>query len=151
MIKIISACGDICSECPRYIATKNNDNNKLQKLAELWFRLGFRDRIVNAEELKCDGCKKDKFCSHNINNCEKIRNITNCGECDDFPCEKINLVFEKNEKQKLNCLQKCTKPEYEQLSKAFLMKKEVLTRISLERKKQLLKRIYLGSHNKIIL
>jgi hypothetical protein len=43
----IGFCGDVYSECPRFIATQHNSNEELETVAELWFRLGYRDRIVN--------------------------------------------------------------------------------------------------------
>mgnify|MGYP005838760727 FL=1 len=126
----ISICGDICSECPRYIATKNNDISELEKIADLWYRLGFRDKILNPEDLKCSGCSKDKFCSHNINRCEHLDNINNCGECNNFPCDKINLVFQKTENTNEVCKIKCSDSEYKGFYKAFLMKGQILTEIN---------------------
>jgi len=128
-IQIISLCGDLCSECPRYIATQSDDTAKLTELAELWFRLGFRTEIVSVEEIKCNGCSKTKPCSNNINTCDHIRNLGSCGECIFFPCEKINLVFQKTDHWDEICKAKCTADEYAQLKKAFLMKREVLGKI----------------------
>ena len=129
----ISICGDICSECPRYIATKNNDISKLGEIADLWYRLGFRDRILNPEELRCSGCSKTKPCSYNLNNCEHLENLSNCGECHNFPCEKINLVFQKTDKTNEVCKKICSYSEYKELSRAFLMKREVLFKINSKR------------------
>ncbi|HOT15937.1 MAG TPA: hypothetical protein PK252_14360 [Bacteroidales bacterium] len=50
---LISYCGYVCSEYPRYIATQNNDVHELENLARLWFRLGLRDRVVSAQEMRC--------------------------------------------------------------------------------------------------
>ncbi len=126
----ISICGDVCSECPRYIATKNNDLLELEKIADLWYRLGFRDKILNPEDLKCSGCNKDKFCSYNINRCEYLYNINNCGECDNFPCDKINLVFQKTDNINEICKSRCMDSEYNNLYKAFLVKRQILTEIN---------------------
>lgn len=126
----ISVCGDICSDCPRYIATATNDIQELEKIAELWYRLGLRDKILSPEELKCTGCNKDKFCSHNINKCEYLDGINNCGECDNFPCDKIISVFQKTDNADETCRDKCSDSEYNSLSKAFLMKRQVLTDIN---------------------
>lgn len=128
--EIISLCGDLCSECPRYIATQANDYVRLKEIATLWFRLGFRSEIVSEEEIKCYGCSKTKPCSYNINTCEHIRDLNNCGECNLYPCQKINLVFDKTEKVKENCLVRCTPEEYVQMHKAFLSKKNILDNIN---------------------
>jgi hypothetical protein len=36
MKKMIAICGLICSDCPAFIATMNNDNEELIKVAEKW-------------------------------------------------------------------------------------------------------------------
>ena len=97
MSTIISVCGDCCSECPRYLATLNNSNTELERIAQLWFRLGFRDRVVSANEIKCNGCQKKPDCSYGLTNCEHLIGKENCGECKFFPCPKFNAVFKKSD------------------------------------------------------
>ncbi|MFQ3579922.1 MAG: DUF3795 domain-containing protein [Bacteroidales bacterium] len=126
----ISFCGDVCTECPRYVATIANDNIALKSLAELWFKLGFRPKVVDPEEIKCLGCSKEMACSNGINDCEHLETIMNCGECDNFPCEKINAVFEKTDTVNKTCKDKCTEIEYNGLRKAFFMKRQILTEIN---------------------
>ena len=123
-------CGDLCSECPRYIATQNNNVNELQKVAELWHKLGFRDSVVSTNEIKCSGCTKNNKCTYGINTCQHIDKINNCGECGLFPCEKINSVFERTENLDKYCKPACTKEEYNQLYKAFFMKEQILNYIN---------------------
>jgi hypothetical protein len=127
---IISICGDVCSECPRFIATKSNDIAELENIAGLWYRLGFRDRILSPENLKCTGCSKDKLCSYNLNSCEHLANKNNCGECDHFPCDKINQAFQKTDKTNEVCKNICSDSEYNGLCRAFLMKRQILTEIN---------------------
>jgi hypothetical protein len=128
--EIISLCGDICSECPRYIATQANDYARLKEIATLWFRLGFRSEIVSEEEIKCYGCSKTKPCSYNINTCEHIRDLNNCGECKFYLCAKMQFVFEKTDKVDEVCKINCTPDEYIQMKKAFLSKREILDKIN---------------------
>ncbi|MDP4274069.1 MAG: DUF3795 domain-containing protein [Bacteroidota bacterium] len=125
----VSICGDICTECPRFIATKNNDTEELQKVARLWYRLGFRDRIVSIEEIKCTGCNKQKSCSYGLNDCVHLKDKDNCGECDLFPCDKIENAFKKSELAESDCKGKCSEEEYLQLKRAFFNKKEILSNI----------------------
>ena len=73
--KKVSFCGDVCSECPRYVATIANDDNALKSFAELWFKLGFRPKVIDPEEIKCLGCTKEMACSNGINNCEHLETI----------------------------------------------------------------------------
>jgi len=112
---IISVCGDVCSECPRYIGTRTNDIPGLKSFAELWYRLGFREEIKSPDDLKCHGCNKEMVCSHGVNNCEYLKGKNNCGECEYFPCSKINAVFKKTEHLIILCKEKCTENEYKQL------------------------------------
>ncbi len=126
----ISFCGDVCSECPRYIATITNNTIELKDLAELWFRLGFRSEVVKPEELKCYGCNKNMTCSNGINSCEHLSNINNCGECGHFPCDKINAVFQKTDNANKTCREKCSESEYEILMRAFLNKQQILEEIN---------------------
>jgi hypothetical protein len=128
--KKVSFCGDVCSVCPRYIATMANDNNALISFAELWFKLGFRPKVVDPEEIKCLGCRKEMACSNGINDCEYLKTIMNCGECDIFPCEKINTVFEKTDTIDKTCKDKCSEIEYNVLRKAFFIKRQILEEIN---------------------
>lgn len=48
----ITLCGDNCIECPRYNA---HSEEELRNVAELWYRMGWRDHIVSNEEIKCEG------------------------------------------------------------------------------------------------
>jgi hypothetical protein len=128
--EFISFCGDTCSVCPRYQATINNDAKKLAYLAELWYRLGFRDHVVKPHEMTCKGCSRDKDCTHGINNCPEIASINNCGECSHYPCDKINKVFERTNFVNKTCKDKCSTSEYIILDRAFLSKKKTLDRIN---------------------
>lgn len=130
----IAICGDVCSECPRYKATKANDITEFAKTARLWYKAGYRDKIASAEELKCNGCSKELKCAHEINTCEYLGNKKNCGECDFFPCDKINMAFRKADISKEICRKKCTDEEFQMLNRAFFMKKEILTELHLKMK-----------------
>ena len=49
----ITLCGDNCIECPRYNA---HSEAELKRVAELRYRVGWRDRVVTNEEITCSGC-----------------------------------------------------------------------------------------------
>lgn len=49
----ITLCGDNCIACPRYNA---HSKEELEQVAKLWYRVGWRDRIVSADEIACGGC-----------------------------------------------------------------------------------------------
>jgi hypothetical protein len=125
----IAACGDVCAECPRFLATISGDPDQLASVAELWFRVGFRNRIVSNEEIQCTGCSKTKVCVHNITNCIHLAGKETCGECDFFPCQRMDSIFERSKRFNTLCAEKCSKDEYNQLCKAFFRKKQILQEI----------------------
>lgn len=47
--ELITLCGDNCLECPRYLAQTEEE---LRQVAELWYRVGWRDSIVPAAEMR---------------------------------------------------------------------------------------------------
>jgi hypothetical protein len=53
----ITLCGDNCLACPRYNA---KGYQELNKVAELWYRVGLRDTVVSNEEISCSGCSSHK-------------------------------------------------------------------------------------------
>jgi hypothetical protein len=130
MKQIISICGDVCSECPRYLATLANDHDELQRVAELWFQLGFRDKVVLPGEMRCNGCHTQKKCGYGLMGCENLAGLANCGECKLFPCEKFDAVFEKTEKGDELCKNRLNASEYAHFKRVFFMKKEILTTIN---------------------
>ncbi len=93
MEKIISYCGLICSECPAYIATLNDDNNARKKVAENWSKMFHAE--IKPKDINCSGCLHDgeiifnycKVCE--IRKCGKGKKVKNCGFCDEYPCEKL--------------------------------------------------------------
>ena len=128
-INSIAACGDQCKFCPRYIATIENNTESLEYIAELWFKLGFRDIISEPEEIKCYGCSKDNNCMYKLNRCPNLQDISNCGECSSFVCPKLEKVFQASEINNMNTKANCSPDEYEVMHKAFFRKKELLEHI----------------------
>ena len=64
----ITLCGDNCSECPRYLAKTEDE---LKAVAQLWYRVGWRDKIVSNDEIKCFGCSSHKKCTYQLFYCIK--------------------------------------------------------------------------------
>ena len=59
----ITLCGDNCLECPRYLAKTEEE---LNNVAELWYRVGWRDTIVSHNEIRCTGCSSHKDCTYQL-------------------------------------------------------------------------------------
>jgi len=122
----LACCGNVCNECPRYIATKSNDNRKLDAVAILWKNCGWRDEIVSAQEIMCYGCKSIKNCKYELRDCALNKGIENCGLCDKYPCSKINEAFERTSKYSDFTSMVCDNITFDQLRKAFYYKKQNL-------------------------
>jgi hypothetical protein len=126
----IGVCGDNCLYCPRYIATQKRNAAELEKVKELWVRLGLRDPTFPARDLSCFGCKQNNECAYSeLCACAREKGVDNCGLCDSYPCKLINTVFEKSEKLRSHATQVCTPEEMEALDKAFFSKRGNLDQI----------------------
>ena len=58
-MKMTGICGDNCSSCPRYLATQSGTSRDLEKVKDLWVRLGFRELDFPAKDMICHGCKPE--------------------------------------------------------------------------------------------
>jgi hypothetical protein len=124
---MLGICGDNCDLCPRFIATKSGDEKKLNEVAELWMRLGFREVVVSAEEIACHGCSPEIKCAYPLQRkCALDRNLENCGRCEDYPCEMALHAFSFTETSAKSWKDRCSESEYGSLEEAFLKKKEYL-------------------------
>jgi hypothetical protein len=77
-------CGDDCELCPRYIATKSKNREKLKEAAILWKKVGLKDHTATPEEMICSGCASLETCHYNdICECARDKDIDNCGKGND--------------------------------------------------------------------
>lgn len=119
----ITLCGDNCIECPRYNA---HSDEELKKVAELWYKVGWRDTVVSNEEIRCTGCSSHKQCTYQLVECTQQHNIQKCNQCTQFPCEKIHAMLERSAQYQKTCKEICSKEEYIMLEKAFFDKENNL-------------------------
>ncbi len=98
MEKMTAFCGINCSECPAFIAYKNNDQELRIKTAGEWSKMFKND--FKPEDINCVGCTDAQgvhigFCSMcEIRICGLQKNIANCGYCPDYACDKLVKFFE---------------------------------------------------------
>lgn len=123
MEKIIAACGNDCSVCPRHLPKSDEE---LRHTAELWMKIGYRDHIVTNEEITCNGCSIDNWCRYNVIQCTTKKGISNCGECSEYPCSNIKECFEVTKSFEPSCKKACSKEEYEIMKNAFFEKQQNL-------------------------
>ncbi len=123
----IGACGDNCDYCPRFHATQSGNKSELEKVKDLWVRVGLRDGLFPAENLACNGCSMDHQCAYaELRQCVFKKGIENCGACDLYPCTIASGVINKSEDWLTRSKEKCSAEEYELLKNAFCMKKRNL-------------------------
>jgi hypothetical protein len=98
MKKMIAFCGVICTECPVYIATQENDDERRKKVAQQW---SAADEPCKPEDINCGGClaagrQLYKFCATcGVRVCGFRKKVENCAYCNEYPCEKLNKHWEE--------------------------------------------------------
>ena len=94
---MIAFCGLVCSECPAFIATKADDDNKRKETAKQWSIQFNAD--IKPEDINCQGCVSGNeiLFSHprvcEIRMCGQEKGIINCAYCDDYACDRLSAFF----------------------------------------------------------
>jgi len=85
-INLAAACGLYCGSCGIYLATQENDVEKLLQYAI----------VLNQsfDETSCNGCRAAKKSTHCSKMCSFIdcthrKDIEFCGRCNEYPCQKL--------------------------------------------------------------
>ncbi len=93
MEEMIAYCGLVCTSCPTYLATQNDDDVARAKTAAHYNKkFGFD---VTAQDINCDGCLSEggkliAYCQNcEIRECCQDKGLEHCAVCDDQPCEKL--------------------------------------------------------------
>lgn len=132
--RIIAACGNDCSVCPRYIKEPYQKTDaQLRRTAELWYKIGYRDHVVTNEQISCMGCSEDNWCRYKVVKCVHDNHVENCGQCKEYPCDNIKECFEVTMSFEPSCKEVCTRGEYEIMKRAFFEKEKNLRMISQEK------------------
>lgn len=93
MSGMIAYCGLVCSACPTFLATKNDDDVAREKTVALYAEKFEFD--LKPEDINCDGCTSVAgrligFCQAcEIRHCCSGRGLDNCALCDEQPCENL--------------------------------------------------------------
>ena len=125
--RVIAACGNDCSVCPRYVAHPyEKTRDELRHTAELWMQIGYRDHVVSEEEISCAGCRPENWCRYHAVKCCRDKGIESCAECGAFPCANMDECFRVTKSFEPKCRRVCTEQEYDQLRRAFFEKEKNL-------------------------
>ena len=93
--QIIAYCGLNCSDCQAYIATQENDTEKLEALALEWYQVE-----DNSTFCLCDGCnvegRKNAHCSDcAVRACAISHEVANCAHCPEYGCTTLIGFFQQ--------------------------------------------------------
>lgn len=95
--KMIAFCGIVCTDCPAYIATLNNDDELREETAKKW---SSDEYPIKKEDINCDGCPvvgkrvMDFILSCKVRKCGLEKGVENCAYCDEYHCEKLEKQWE---------------------------------------------------------
>lgn len=95
--RIVAFCGLVCNECPAFIATANNDDEKRKETAGMW---SSEDYQIAPEDINCEGCtfigkKIMKFCFEcKVRQCGIGKDVENCAYCTEYPCDILKGMWE---------------------------------------------------------
>ena len=98
MPEFIAPCGVDCSQCVIFIATRSDNRELREKIAEYWTQRYQRE--YDADEVHCDGCLADGrlavYCHEicDIRPCARERHLTDCSLCPEYECDRIRKFRE---------------------------------------------------------
>ena len=97
MTEMVSVCGLVCTSCPAFEATRDNDDAKRKATAELWSKAF--GSAIKPEDVNCLGCLTTKgnvfsYCQVcGIRKCGVGKGVKNCAHCADYACDKLLKFF----------------------------------------------------------
>jgi len=98
----ISYCGLVCESCPIFLATRETDKTKKDKMiydiigmCKVNYGIDYKYEDIN----DCDGCKSGsgrlffgcKDC--NIRSCAIEKGVDNCAHCEEYSCDSLLEIF----------------------------------------------------------
>jgi hypothetical protein len=97
MEKMIAFCGINRVECPTFLATQENSDQKRERVVKRWYKDYHMQ--IKPEDINCDRCLSEtgRLFSHcnvcEIRKCGQEKKLINCAYCDEYPCQKLNNFF----------------------------------------------------------
>jgi hypothetical protein len=96
MTRNIGACGIVCSECPAFQATQENDDAKRAQVSKEW---SSEQYVIHPADVNCDGCMVEGgrtmsfMADCSVRNCAMEKSYKTCAECADFGCDKLEMPW----------------------------------------------------------
>ena len=121
---VYSVCGDDCAVCPRYLAKTDEE---LHRTALFWYQVGWRDRVVSNDEIRCRGCGTRQSCAFMLLPCLQEKGLDQCSECNEHPCDKIRRTLAQSAEKEAQCRKACPNDRmFAMLKRAFYEKEKNL-------------------------
>jgi len=100
--KQVAYCGIVCNECPIFIVTVDDDNEKRKEMAQRWQKeSGVK---IRPEDINCDGCLSDTgiIIEYGVNceirKCGEEKQVRNCAYCENYICDKLYKFYKRAQK-----------------------------------------------------
>jgi len=107
MDEVIAYCGLTCHTCAIFLATRETDSEKKNKMRAEIARVikeqyGVEQRAEDIGD--CDGCRTEDgrvFCKDcKVRKCAKEKGVENCAYCTEYACDKLKELFVKDPEAK---------------------------------------------------
>lgn len=83
---MLAYCGLYCEQCSCRVAFAERDPRHIDPLPAK-----IRESRPNLSDYDCGGCKGRSICPPcGIRDCASAKNLNHCGECADFPCDRLS-------------------------------------------------------------
>ena len=102
-VEILAYCGVHCTECPIFIATKQQKEIEPSQKKK---KSNIATSLFSVEDAKCYGCVSNKsdvgdLCAQcEIRICARHKKVENCGYCQEYPCELTEQYIPENLKNR---------------------------------------------------
>jgi len=100
MDEMIAYCGLTCHTCAIYLATREKDQEKRNKMRieiARQIKKHYGQECKPEDVTDCDGCRAEdgRLCCKEcqIRKCAREKGIENCAHCDEYACESLEKLF----------------------------------------------------------
>jgi hypothetical protein len=97
---MIARCGLVCSECPVFKATRDDDDAARAAISAYYAEK--HGMTIPPGEIACDGCRTGGGRLHvscrecPIRKCCGEKGLPHCGRCDKGPCDRLKQLHERS-------------------------------------------------------